>query len=376
MKTLAAVLYEMGKPAPYAESQPLVIDEIDLEGPGAGEVLVEIGGAGLCHSDLSVINASRPRPVPLVMGHEACGIVREVGAGVKGLQPDDHVVFSFVANCGHCMPCKRGRAALCEPAYQANITGTLVNGARRFRSLSGVSLNHHQAVSGYSRYSVTTPESLTKINKDIPLDIAVLFGCAVMTGVGAVMNTARVEPGTAVAVFGMGGVGLSTVMGAKAAGAYPIIAVDRLAPKLELARKAGATHVVNASECDPVQAVKDLTHGGPENVFEVVGSEKVLEQAYLATGRGGTTVTIGLPNPAKQLTIPAVSLTAEERTLRGSYMGSCVPNRDIPRFLQMYQAGLLPVDLLQSRVMPITEINEGFDRLDRGEVVRQVIRFD
>jgi alcohol dehydrogenase len=298
-----------------------------------------------------------------------------VGAGVKVLQPGDHVVFSFVPVCGHCQPCQTGRAALCEPGYEANVAGTLLNGSRRFHNASGAAINHHQSVSGYSQFTVTMPESLVKIDPEVPLETAVLFGCAIMTGVGAVVNTAKVRPGASVAVFGLGGVGLSAVMGARAAGAGPIIAVDTLASKFDLARQCGATHTVDASKEDVVEAIRDLTHGGVEYAFEVVGSEKVLAQAYAATARGGETTSVGLPHPDRKLEIPAVSLTAEERVLRGSYMGSCIPERDIPRFIRMYQAGQLPVELLKSRFLALEDINEGFDALDRGEVVRQVIRF-
>ncbi|HWN96623.1 MAG TPA: zinc-binding dehydrogenase, partial [Methylomirabilota bacterium] len=223
--------------------------------------------------------------------------------------------------------------------------------------------------------TVAARESLVKIDADIPLEIAVLFGCAVMTGVGAVVNTAKVSPGTSVAVFGLGGVGLSAILGVRVAGAWPIIAVDRLAPKLELARQCGATHTVDASQADPIAAVRDLTGGGAETAIEAVGSEQVIAQAYAATRRGGKTVAIGLPHPSRQLTIPAVSLIAEERQLLGSYMGSCVPQRDIPRFLNLYRAGLLPVQLLKSREIKLDQVNEAFDALDRGEVARQVIRF-
>ena len=197
-----------------------------------------------------------------------------------------------------------------------------------------------------------------------------------MTGVVAVVNTAKVQPGTSTAVFGLGGVGLSVVMGLNLVGAYPIIAVDMLENKLELARQAGATHVINASEVDPVSAMRDLTGGGAVDVFEAVGSEKVLGQAYAATGKGGRTITVGLPDPARELKIPALSLVAEERQILGSYMGSCVPKRDIPRFLQLYREGQLPVDILNSRFVTLDQVNEGFDALDQGEVARQIIKFD
>ena len=376
MKTRAAVIRQMELPRPYSKSLPLSIEEVELDGPKEGEVLVQVAGAGLCHSDLSVINGSRPRPVPMVMGHEAAGIVRDVGPGVKDLKPDDHVVFSFVPCCGGCSMCAVGRAPLCEPAYEAAITGQLLHGGRRFSVSGGEEINHHQGVSGYSEFTVAAPESLIKIEKSYPLETATLFGCAIMTGVGAVVNTAKVQPGTTTAVFGVGGVGLSVVLGLKLVGAYPIIAVDTLMNKLDLAKQAGATHLINASEVDPVSALRDLTGGGATDVFEAVGSEKALGQAYAATRKGGRTITVGLPSPESELRIPALSIVAEERQLLGSYMGSCVPKRDIPRFLELYREGRLQVDVLNSRFISLDQVNEGFDALDQGEVARQIIKFD
>lgn len=375
MKTQAAVLYRMEHPTPYADSRPLVVEEVELRGPDPGEVLVEIAGAGLCHSDLSVVDGSRPRVMPMVLGHEASGIVREVGPGVHDLAVGDHVVFSFVPACGHCLPCATGRPALCENGARANVAGTLLDGSRHFRNAAGQELNHHLGVSAFAQFTVAAQESLVKIDPSVPLAVAALFGCAVMTGVGAVVNTARVEPGASVAVFGLGGVGLSVVLGARAAGAYPIVAVDLLDAKLALAQELGATHTVNAAREDPVQAVRDLTAGGAAYAFESVGNERVLVQAYQATRRGGTTVTIGLPHPARHFAVPAVSLVAEERTVKGSYMGSAVPRRDIPRFIALYQAGLLPVERLLTRTITLEDVNPAFDALARGEAVRQVIRF-
>ena len=370
------MLYEMGAPPPYAKSLPLVIDEITLAGPGAGEVLVEIAAAGLCHSDLSVVDGSRPRTMPMVMGHEASGIVREVGAGVSAFAPGDQVVFSFVPVCGRCRFCASGRGALCEAGAQANIAGTLLSGARRLADSKATVCNHHLGVSAFAQFTVAAQESLVKIDASLPLTMAALFGCAVMTGVGAVVNTARVMPGTSVAIFGMGGVGLSAIMGARAAGAYPIIAVDKLADKLTLAGEVGATHTINAAQEDPIAAVRELTAGGADCTFESVGSEQVLMQAYQATVRGGMTVTIGLPAPDKMFSVPAVSLTLEERTIKGSYMGSSVPRRDIPRYIGMYQAGLLPVDKLHTHTLSLDDINTGFDRLAQGLAVRQIIDFE
>ena len=375
MKTHSAVLSQMERPRPYAKARPLAIEELDLTEPGPREVLVEIAAAGLCHSDLSVINGSRPWPLPIVLGHEAAGIVREIGAGVDDLQAGDHVVFSYVPICGRCPMCVNGRGNLCERGRAANVAGTLLSGARRFQRKDGTRLHHHLGVSGFSHYTVAARESLVKIGTDVPLEIAVLFGCAVMTGVGAVVNTAKVPPGTPVAVFGLGGVGLSAVMGARAAGAWPIIAVDTVDSKLQLAKCCGASHTIAARVQDPVAAIKELTGGGADTAFEAVGSAQVLAQSYAATRRGGKTVAIGIPHPNQQLSIQAVSVAAEERQLVGSYMGSCVPQRDIPRFMNLYRAGMLPVELLKSREIKLDEVNEGFDALDGGEVARQVIRF-
>lgn len=376
MLTKAAVLYEMEHPQPYADSHPLHIEELHLDGPGPGEVLVEIAAAGLCHSDLSVIDGSRPRVMPMVMGHEASGVILEVGPNVHDLQVGNHVVFSFIPVCGHCVPCASGRAALCENGAKTNVDGTLLSGARRFHNHDHHTLHHHLGVSAFSQYTVAAQESLVKIDPTLPLEVAALFGCAVMTGVGAVMNTAQVQPGTSVAVFGMGGVGLSTIMGARAAGAYPVIAVDLLDDKLALAREVGASHTVNASQVDAVEAVRELTKGGAMYTFESVGSANVMVQAYEASARGGTTVAIGLPHPSKRFDISAVSIVGLERTIKGSYMGSAVPRRDIPRYIAMYQAGLLPVEKLHTHTLSLDEINAGFDRLAKAQAVRQIIRFE
>ncbi len=375
MHVKAAVLREMGKPTPYDTSQPLSVEEVELDDPGTGEALVQVVAAGLCHSDLSVVDGSRPRPMPMVLGHEAAGIVRAVGPGVADVEPGDHVVFSYVPICGRCVPCQSGRPALCENGMRANAAGTLLGGPRRLRDATGESLNHHLGVSGFAEYAVASEASLVKIDPSIPLDKAALFGCAVMTGVGAVVNTARAEPGFSAVVFGLGGVGLSAVMGAHLAGCYPIVAVDTVEAKLELARRLGASHTVRADRDDAASWVKELTGGGAHYAFEAVGSARVLAQAYEATRRGGTTVSVGLPHPGQQLQIQAVSLVGEERTLKGSYMGSAVPRRDVPRFLALWQAGRLPVDALVSGSLPLERINAGFQALAGGNVVRQVLRF-
>lgn len=375
MKVRAAVLRQMGLPAPYAQSRPLVIETIELAAPGAGELRVKVLAAGLCHSDLSVIDGSRPRVMPMVMGHEAVGEIVEIGAGVQDFAVGDRVVFSFVPGCGHCLPCAGGRPALCEPGAQANTSGALLSGERRWRQ-QGHDLHHHLGVSAFAEYTVVSARSAVKIDRDVPPQIAALFGCAVMTGVGAVVNTARVAPGEGVAVFGLGGVGLAALIGARAAGAHPLVAVDVLPQKLALAAELGATHGVLAEPgAEVVAQVREATGGGALHAIETVGSEAVLAQAYAATRRGGTTVTVGLPHPSRQFSISAVSLVAEERTVKGSYMGSCVPARDIPRFVGLYRAGRLPVDRLLTHEIALDDLNEAFDRLASGAAVRQVIRF-
>lgn len=374
MKTKAAVLQEMGRPRPYTRSQPLVIEDLDLDAPGSGEVLVELVGAGLCHSDLSTIDGTRPRPLPMVLGHEASGIVRDVGPSVVDLKPDDHVVFSFVPMCGRCLCCSTGRPALCEAGAASNNAGTLMTGGVRFKK-GAQRVLHHLGVSGFSQFTVAAQESLIKIDPKVPLPIAALFGCAISTGVGAVTNTAKVSPGQSVAVFGLGGVGLSSVMGAKVAGAYPIIAVDTLDSKLKLARKLGAHHTINATAADVATQIQDLTAGGVDFAFEAVGSAAVLAIAYASVRRGGTAVSAGLPHPSQQLSISALSLVAQEKSLRGSYMGSSVPRRDIPRMIALYQDGMLPVDQLLSPSIKLESINEGFDRLADGSAIRQLVDF-
>lgn len=372
MPIRAALLREMGAERPYASSKPLAIAEVELDGPGPGEVLVKVAAAGLCHSDLSVIAGNRPRPLPMVLGHEAAGIVEEVGAGVDDLAPGDHVVMVFVPSCGHCLPCAEGRPALCEPGAAANGAGTLLSGARRL-SCDGAPVNHHIGVSAFAEYATVSRRSLVKIDRDLPLDEAALFGCAVLTGVGAVINTARMPAGASVAVIGLGGVGLSALLGALAAGARQVVAVDLSDEKLGLARQLGATDTVNAGAAEAAEAARAASGGGVEYAFEMAGSVKAMELAYAITRRGGTTVTAGLPPPGHVFPLPQVNLVAEERTVKGSYIGTCVPSRDLPRYIALYRRGRLPVDRLMSTHLALDDINLGFDRLAEGRAVRQVV---
>jgi Zn-dependent alcohol dehydrogenase len=374
MKVKAAVLRQTGLPAPYALSQPLVIETVELAPPGTGELCVRVLAAGLCHSDLSVINGSRTRPMPMVLGHEATGEIVELGADVQGFRVGDRVVFCFVPSCGRCVPCASGRPSLCEPGAAANVAGTLLGGERRWLDANGTTLHHFLGVSGFAEYTVVSARSAVRIDHDLVPEIAALFGCAVMTGVGAVVNAARVSAGESVAIFGLGGVGLAAVLGAHASGANPLIAIDVAAHKFELARSLGATHCIDAADPNAIERLRELSQGGVQFAIESVGDERVLAQAYAATRRGGTTVTVGLPAPGRMLTIPAFNLVTEERTIKGSFMGSAVPSRDVPRLIALYRAGRLPVDRLLTHKLQLDEINTGFDRLARAEAIRQVVQ--
>jgi alcohol dehydrogenase len=374
MRIRAAVLREMGRPAPYAKSKPLSIEEVELDPPGPGEVLVKVAAAGLCHSDLSVINGDRPRVMPMVLGHEAAGVVAELGPGVDDLKKGDHVSMVFVPSCGHCLPCMEGRPALCEPGAAANVKGDLLGGGKRLHR-NGEALNHHMGISCFAEYATVSRRSLVKIDPEVPLDEAAMFGCAVLTGVGAVLNTAGVRPGQSVAVVGLGGVGLTSLLGALVAGARAVVAVDLSEQKLGLARQLGATHAFNAGDPDCVDKVREATQGGVDVAVEMAGSIKALETAYKITRRGGQTVTAGLPNHARTFALSPVNLVGEERTLKGSYVGSCVPLRDLPRYMALYRQGKLPVNRLLSDRLKLDDINEGFDRLAEGKAVRQVIVF-
>ncbi len=375
MRIDAALLRQTGLAHPYRVTKPLEVKTVDLAAPDRGEVLVRIKAAGLCHSDLSVIDGSRPRPMPMVLGHEAAGIVTALGADVNDLAVGDHVVLVFVPSCGRCLHCATGRPALCEPGAAANGAGTLLGGERRL-SIACEPVNHHIGVSAFADHAVVARESCVKIDPSIDFAHAALFGCAVLTGVGAVVNTAMVPAGASVAVAGLGGVGLSAILGALACGARQVIAVDLSDEKLAFARSLGATHAVNAGDPEAVATIKALSGGGVDFFFEMAGFVAALELAYAATTRGGTTVTAGLPHPDRMLSIQAVSLVAEERTLKGSYIGSCVPRRDLPRYVALFQAGRLPVDRLLTHCLRLDEINEAFDRLHDGHAIRQVVLFD
>jgi len=372
MKARAAVLVEQERPRPYRDSRPIEVTDVEMDPPGEGEIVVKIGAAGLCHSDLSVINGDRPRQLPLVLGHECAGEIVECGPGVRDLKVGDHVIFVFIPSCGTCIPCAEGRPALCEPGAKANAAGTLMSGAKRYRR-SGAEVSHHVGVSAFAEYSVASQHSVVKIDKSLPFAEAALFGCAVVTGAGAVINTANVKPGSQTAIVGLGGVGLMGLLAAKMSGARTLIAVDLVDEKLAMARQLGATHTINPSDPRAMEEIADITGGGVDTAIETASSAKALDFAYKITRRGGTTVTASLPHPSHTLNIPITQMVAEERTVKGSYIGSCVPRRDIPRFIALYQQGLLPVDRIMSERITLDDINAGFDRLSEATTVRQIM---
>ncbi|MGD0766130.1 MAG: Zn-dependent alcohol dehydrogenase [Dehalococcoidia bacterium] len=357
----AAVLYEQKK--------PLVVDDIQIEDPQAHEVLVKMAAAGVCRSDLHFIEGLWPAPIPMVMGHEGAGVVEKVGEHVKFVQPGDHVIFSWVPSCGVCRYCTQGRPYLCV----AGPSSKMMDGTTRFRK-GEQALFHQTAVSCFSEYTVTHETALVKIRDDMPLDRAALIGCSVMTGVGAVTNTAKVEMGSSVAVFGCGGVGLNVIQGAKLAGATKIVAVDTLDNKLEMAKAFGATDLINSTRENAVSGIRHLCAGGVDYAFEVIGIPEVVAQAFDAANRGGTVVMVGMPPHASPLTINTLGLFLG-KTLKGAYYGSARFRIDMPALVELYMTGKLKLDELISRSYPLEEINDAFDALKRGEVARSIIKF-
>ncbi len=375
MKIQGAVLYEQGLPRPYAKSRPLHIETLDLEGPRTGEVLVKVRSAGLCHSDLSTIEGARARLLPSVIGHEGAGEIVALGAGVTDIAVGDHVVFIFAPSSGTCRQCVSGRLNLCTHFNAAKQKGDLATGGRRLK-LNGKDIAHYAGLSCFADHAVVPRNSVQAIPKDLAFEDAALFGCAVVTGVGAAVNTAEIKPGDVVAVVGLGGVGLSCLLGAIVAGAGRIIAVDVHDDKLALARQLGATDTFNARDADCIERIVKATDGGVDTAFEMAGTVKAMELAYKITVRGGQTVSAGLSPASAQFSIPHYAMVQDGRTVKGSYMGGCVIARDVPRYIALYQDRKLPVDRLRSARIRLDEVNEGFDRLADAAVVRQVIMFD
>ncbi len=372
MQMKAAVLFEQGKKHPFTDSKPLVVEEVTLDPPGVDEVLIKTGAAGLCHSDLSMIRGVMERKLPMVPGHEAAGVVLEVGRDVTRCKPGDTVVMSFVPICGQCEYCTTGRPNLCITAFNARATGALVNGNRRL-SLNGSPVYHTNGVSCFAEYMVASEDSVIVIDNDVPMVDAALFGCAVVTGVGAVINTAKAPPGSTIAVVGLGGVGLCAVLGGVLAGVGRIIAIDIADDKLGLARQLGATDTFNAADPGCVEAVIEATKGGVEFAFEVAGVVAAMQTAYAVTKRGGMTVSSGLSHHTHKFEVPHAELVVNERAIKGSYMGSSVVRQDVPKFINLYKQGKLPIDKLRSGTIGLADLNAGFDTLGRGDAVRQML---
>ncbi|OWU85703.1 alcohol dehydrogenase [Oceanicola sp. 22II-s10i] len=373
MQAKAVILRELARPAPYAESKPLSVEDVTLLPPAPTDLVVKVIGGGLCHSDLSIINGSRGTPLPMALGHEGAGEVVEVGSAIMDIKVGDPLVFQFSVSCGRCRNCQSGRPQICEEAPKARAKGELISGGSRIRGDGGEVIRHHAGLSCFSNYVVVNRGSVVKIDDSISMDDAAIFGCAVMTGVGAMLNTANIRPGQSVAVFGLGGVGLCGLLGARAAGAGTIIACDVDDRKLAKAKGMGATHTFNAADPELKTKVMDLTGGGVDVAVELAGVVKAMEAAYSVAVRGGRVVTAGLPPTGAKFAFEQGDLVSNEKSILGSYMGSCVPVRDIPRFLAMYRAGALPVDGLIDRKIGYDEINEGFDRLASGDALRQIL---
>lgn len=367
MEALAAVLYQ--------PNSPLSLETVEVAPPGPGEVRVRIHAAGVCHSDLHVMKGDQPMKMPIILGHEGAGIVEDVGEGVSSVEAGDPVIPIWRMSCGTCEYCLSGRPALCDVGTQMRFTGLMPDGKTRFRNAAGESILHYAGVSTFSQISTMPEGAVVKIPADVSLDHAALIGCGVITGFGAVMCAAEVPAGSRVAVFGCGGIGLNVVQSARLAGATQIIAVDRDARKLDYARDLGATDLVDGSAADPVEAVKDLTGGvGVDYAFEAVGLPEPIEQAYDVTRKGGTCVVVGIAAPSARARINVNALVYAEKTLKGSIYGSTRPRIDLLRLIDLHRAGKIDLDLLLTRTYPLSEINEAYDALERGEVARSLVR--
>ncbi len=345
---------------------PLEMTDLTIDEPGAGEALVRVVTAGVCHSDLHFIEGTYPGRYPMVLGHEVAGIVEEVGPGVTNVVRGDRVIMGFVQPCGHCKFCDSGRPNLCSTSTTARRPD------QPALTLGDTPVSQMANVGGFAEQSVMPASGLLKIPDDVSLDVAALVGCSVMTGYGAVVNTAKVEPGSTVAVIGAGGVGLNIIQAARLSGASRIIAVDMVEHKLGIAKDFGATDTVNAGETDPVAAVKELTGGGVDFGFEAIGLKVTSEQAYQMAARGGTAVVVGMVPPMESIDVSGM-IWMEEKTLKGSFYGSARFHTDMPRILELYKQGKLDIDGLVTKRYQFDEINEAFDTLKSGEVARSVL---
>lgn len=367
MQIRGAVLDTIGTPGPYVETRPLTVETLDLAPPGPTELLVRMEVAGLCHSDLSVIDGNRPRPVPMLLGHEAAGIVEAKGAEVTDVEVGTRVVMTFLPRCEECPACATGGLTPCSPGSAANATGDLLAGGSRL-SREGAEVRHHLGVSAFATHAVVDRRSVVPVDPDVPADVAAVLGCAVLTGGGAVLNNGRPRAGDTVVVVGLGGVGMAAVLTALSVDGVEVVAVDRVPDKLQMARELGAHRALA-----PDDAIAEGIRG--RVVVECAGHPAALESAIALTGAGGTTITVGLPHPDARVSLSPLALVAEARTLVGSYLGAAVPARDIPIFADLWRAGRLPVERLVSSRIRLEEINAGMDELAAGRALRQLITF-
>ena len=362
-----AVLEATGLPAPWKESEPIKVSDLELDPPGPGELLVRMEAAGVCHSDLSRVSGVRECAVPMVLGHEGAGIIEAVGPGCEGFAAGQKVTMTFMPRCGDCSACRAEGWALCLEGTRANAAGTLLGGERRLR-MEGSPVDHHGGVSAFAEYAVVDKHSVVVVPDEIPSGVAALLGCAVLTGGGAVRNAARVRAGESVAIVGMGGVGLAAALVARAVGASEGAAVDMLESKLETSKGLGATSGMTPQQAQQSGRRFDV-------VIECVGNARALESAVSLTKPGGRTVTVGLPSPSERLEISPLQLVLEARQIIGSYMGSGIPADDIRTYAQMYLDGELPVDRLITGTIRLENINAAMDALQQGRAVRQIIDF-
>ena len=367
MTVTGAVLEATDRTPPYGRSRPLTVGPVDLDPPAAHEVLVEIEATGVCHSDLSVVDGTRLRPTPMLLGHESAGRVIETGADVETLSTGDRVVLTFVPRCRDCSGCRSNGRLPCTAGTAANADGTLLGGGIRLHR-DGQRIHHHLGVSGFATHAVVSEFSAVRIDDDIPADVAAVLGCAVLTGGGAVLNTVRPEPGQTLAVVGLGGVGVAALLTALSLDDVEVVGIDALDDKVQTALALGAHRAMT-----PEQAQADGVRA--DVVIEAAGHARAFETAFALTRAGGATVTVGLPSPDARSSIPPLTITAEARTIIGSYLGSAVPSRDIPVFAGLWRAGRLPVERLISAHIPLNEINEGMDALKEGRALRQVVTF-
>ena len=367
MRITGAVLEESGRSGPFADTRPLVIDELELDDPGPTELRVRIESAGICHSDLSVVDGNRPRPTPMLLGHEAAGIVEAVGRDVHDIAEGDRVVLTFLPRCGECAACATDGRLPCERGSASNAEGALLGGGTRLHR-RGEPIAHHLGASAFADHAVVDRRSIVRVPASVPPEVAALLGCAVLTGGGAVLNASGVRDGDPIAVVGLGGVGTAALLVAKATG-HPVIAIDALASKLQHAKESGADEVWTPEEALEAGVRAPV-------VIEAAGHPKAFETAFAITAAGGTTVTVGLPRADARSSIAPLVLTSEARTVVGSYLGSSVPERDVPTYADLWLDGRLPVERLVSGRVPLAGINGAMDALAGGSALRQLITFD